>query len=299
MDSKHNNLCISDDSTKEIVCFVALNIHGGHMCNLNNTGRELDTFTTDSQTNIDIFSNVSIGNDNYGFQGKEYIDSLEMLNNYIHAAQEIDIHKIIQILLKRKIETKQSIALHSRETIDEWSLQKREYIKDPYLYYQHIDSTTGPAQNKLYSFNRTIDKMGVYLLFTFTKQKHEERYNMNSLNKNITVYLPYSEEGDNIYIYLKEMINGIKNILKNILHIQPCDKLTIIFIDDACDTLIYPESRSCETSNSRCKRSLTRRYKVKVPGVGKLKNLKLPSSIKIKKGGKKQKRRKTQKRRKH
>jgi hypothetical protein len=296
-DSDHNNLCVSGDSPKEIVCFVALNTHGGHACNLNNTGRELDTFTTDSQTNIDIFSNVSIGNDNYGFQGNEYIETLKTLNDYIHSSPEIDIHKIIQILLKRKMETKQSIRAHSSQPINEWSLQKREFIKDPYLYYQHIDSTTGPAPNKLYTFNRTIDNMGVYLLSTFTKQKYQQKYNMEFLNRNITNSLPTRQDGDNIYIYLDEMINGIKEILP--IPIQPCDKLTIIFIDDACDTLMYPESHSCKISNnnSRCKRALTRAYKVKVPGVGKLnyQKLKLPS---IKRGGKKHKRLRTQKHRK-
>jgi hypothetical protein len=294
-----------DSRPKEVICFVAINTHGSHMCSVKTDGiLSPGSFTLDGQTDLHIFSNASIGNVNFAESGENYRETLAKLEDTIERDGEIKIKEMTNILLRRKAKIKQEMT-GSSTPFHDFDPDMIRFMKDDYLYYQYAPQW-GYVSNKMYEYNSNNEKnFAIYLLFTFTKYNHEDSYDMNIIKEDITKNLHFT--GDpNRSLSLNILIENIKTILD--ISARRGDKLTIILIDDSCDTL--SSARSTGPIDDRTKRAHTRSTKVKIPRKLKYQN-KLPIEETLKKissrkrprhetslgGAKKHKKRKTQKKR--
>jgi hypothetical protein len=249
----------------EIICFVAINTHGGHMCTVKTDGiSRPDFFRLDSQTELHIFTNASIGNVNFAFTGENYRESLIPLNNHIGSQGEISLEGMLNLLLRRKAIIKQDISMKSPIPIGEWDKHTREFMNDDYIYIQHV-APLNTVSNKSYSYNSVNEGESAIYLLTAFKAQHDDEYTMIGNIEDITSELQFTEDNNtDKSITLSRIIDKIKGKYR----IRTRDKLTIIIIDDSCDTL--SSTRPSESINDRNIRSV-RRDVNKVPMSYKLK----------------------------
>jgi hypothetical protein len=243
--------------SKEIICFVAINTHGGYMCSVNHYGiSRPDSFTLDRQTDLHIFSNTPVGNVNFAYRGKNYQESLIPLINYIKNGDEINLKGLKNILSRRKTNAKQEISINSHTQMSDWDESTKEFMKNDYLYYEYV-APLNSVSNKLYTYGEN-EETAIYLLSTFTKYKDQDGYSMEIRNEDITPKLKFTDNAIKS-ITLSRIIDNVKHILEIK---ERSDKLTIIFIDDSCDTLF--STKSSKHISKREHRSLTRDSKTRI-----------------------------------